>query len=414
MDFFRILILEVWAALLRALFLPVVFLVATLFRLLRLLVRLWRARSFYPEESDDGCPPIPEALVRRPDPCIYSQKLLLEQGLPVTWNNPDIWIAPAADPAAVMPDSYHLTEDTDYLVTVRVHNASTDAALGVRVRLRHRSWGFNVPDLRPVETDGAGQEVSRFVDVAPMGSSLTVFHWHTDALPPGEVKHYCLQASLEHPLDVNPANNVGQENTNVYAANPGHVTPGEVVDVTIPLFNPDRFRQAVRFEATMYRVDHARRHVLRLDPNPGYRRWHLDERIANIVPTLHPHPPPTKPGDEGPSMRSVRSSTGGYRFSLRAQRPLVAVRTRYVGFVPVRERLRGLDVALPGGMQVRAEGRPLEEGLELEGRDTVGVRFTLTVPVGAGPGAVFPINLVAKKANGVLIGGVTLLLRVKE
>ena len=313
MDFVRVLTLELWAALLRALFLPVVFPVALLLRLLRWLAWLWRTRSFYPEEGEGGCPPIPEALVRRPDPCIYSQKLLLEQGLPVTWNNPDIWIAPAADPTAVMPDSYHLTEDTDYLVTVRVHNASTDAALGVRVRLRHRSWGFNIPDLLPVETDGAGQEVSRFVDVAPMGSSLAVFHWHTETLPPGEVKHYCLQASLEHPLDVNLANNVGQENTNVYAANPGHVTPGEVVEVRVPLVNPGRFREAFRFEATLYQVEESRKHVLRLDTNPGYRPWHLDQRIANIVPTLHPESPPAK--RTGRSVVGELDSLSGPRLS---------------------------------------------------------------------------------------------------
>ena len=42
------------------------------------------------EEDDDECnPPFPEGVMRRPDPCIYSQHYLASQGLSVTWNNPD-------------------------------------------------------------------------------------------------------------------------------------------------------------------------------------------------------------------------------------------------------------------------------------------------------------------------------------
>lgn len=412
MGFILTLLMELMTTLLRALLLPIVFLIALLLWLWELLVRIWRAKSFYPGEHDEGCPPLPEAVVRRPDPCLYSQELLMAQGIPVTWNNPDIWIAPASNPAALMPDSYHLTDDTDYLVTVRVHNASTDAALGVRVRLRHRSWGVNVPDLQPVETDGMGQEVSRFVDVAPMGSSPTVFKWHTQKLALGEVKHYCLQASLEHPLDVNTANNVGQENTNVYAANPGHVAPGELVDVAVPLFNADRTAQVFRFEATMYRVDEVQRHVLRLHANPGYRRWSLAQRVANLIPTMHPRPSASTPRErEG---LGARAGTGRHRFSLFAQRPLVAVRTRYIGLTPVRDRLRKLDVAPPPTMVIQAAGQPLGERIEVGANLTVPVRVTLTIPMDVQPGALLPINIIAKKANGVLIGGVTLLLQVKE
>jgi hypothetical protein len=353
--------------------------------------------------------------VRRPDPCIYSQELLMAQGVPVTWNNPDIWIAPAANPAAVMPDSYHLTDDTDYLVTVRVHNASTDAALGVRVRLQHRSWGFNVPDLQPVETNGMGQEVSRFVDVAPMGLSLAVFNWHTQKLAPGEVKHYCLQASLEHPLDVNTANNVGQENTNVYSANPGHVTPGELVEVAVPLFNADRATQAFRFEATMYQMDETQTHVLRLRANSGYRRWSFAQYVANILPAMHPQPPASAPtGHEASGARASRAHTRRYRFSFLAQRPLVAIRTRYIGLEAVLDRLRKLDVVPPPAMTIRAGGRPLGERLEVGANLTVTVGVTLTIPPDARPGALLPINIVARKANGVPVGGVTLLFQVKE
>jgi hypothetical protein len=65
-------------------------------------------------------------------------------------------------------------------------------------------------------------------------------------------------------------------------------------------------------------------------------------------------------------------------------------------------------------MAIRAEGRPLGEGLEVGGKQTVPVRVTLTVPADARPGALLPINIIARQANGVLVGGVTLLLHVKE
>src|SRR5215212_9149113 len=69
--------------------------------LIRVFVRLWEhlkwllhAKSLFPEETEDDCGRIPDPLIRRPDPCIYSQTYLMAQGLPVTWDNPDIWVAP--------------------------------------------------------------------------------------------------------------------------------------------------------------------------------------------------------------------------------------------------------------------------------------------------------------------------------
>jgi hypothetical protein len=414
MGFILTLFLEFLVALLRILLLGFVFLIALLLWLWELLLRLLRTKNLYPSEPEEGCPPLPESIIRRPDPCLYSQELLMEQGVPVTWNNPDIWIAPASNPGAILADSYHLAEDTDYLVTVQVHNASTDAALGVRVRLRFRSWGFNIPDLLPVEIDGMGQEVSRYVDVAPMGSTTTVFHWHTPKLAPGEARHYCLLATLEHPLDVNTANNEGQENTNVYAANPGHVLPGETIEVDVPLHNPERKTERFRFQALIYAVEERKTHVLRLRANPGYRRWSLAQQVANVVPTLHPgRLSAARPG-KGESERPGRPGPGLYRFSFLAQRPLVAIRTRYVGFDPVRDRLRRLDVAPPANMTLRADGRALNELLELGANLTKAVRFRVTVPPDARPGGRYPLTLVAKDAHGMLIGGVTLLLEVKE
>src|SRR4051794_21374195 len=66
-----------------------------------LLKRLWAiikdllARQKIPhpqQEPSVPCITTDHPSVHRPDPCIYSQSFLLKQGLPVTWDNPDIVI----------------------------------------------------------------------------------------------------------------------------------------------------------------------------------------------------------------------------------------------------------------------------------------------------------------------------------
>src|SRR5262245_22921736 len=90
-------------------------LLAWLWRLIeRLRKEGWRDEQ--EQEQKDCHIPFPEDLMRRPDPCIYSQFYLTAQGIPVTWDNPDIWMAKASDPGTIEPDSYHLEEDTDYIV----------------------------------------------------------------------------------------------------------------------------------------------------------------------------------------------------------------------------------------------------------------------------------------------------------
>ena len=237
---------EILVALLRVPVLLIAFVLILLLTIWEWILALLRRHNLYPESDREPCPSLPEPVVRRPDPCIYSQWYLQGQGLPVTWNNPDIWVAPASDPTAVQQDSYNLEENTDYIVSVRVHNASAvDPAIAVRVRLNYRPWSFNSPDLVPVQVDGLGNEVVRFVDVAPLGSSVTQFHWSTPPIPASQSSaHYCLQASLYHPMDTNTENNLGQENTNVYrTASAMMVSPGDLVTVDVPLVNPRRIEQ---------------------------------------------------------------------------------------------------------------------------------------------------------------------------
>lgn len=409
---------EVLVALVRAIVLLLLTLLLLLLRFFEWLCVLWRRRHLYPEEKDEPCGKIPEAVVRRPDPCLYSQRLLMSQGLSVTWNNPDIWAARADNPAAIEPDSYHLQDDTDYIVTVRVHNASTDAAIGVRVRLNYRPWSFNSPDLIPVETDANGDEVVRFVHVPPMSSVPVVpgappvspqfaqFLWHTPKLDPDQPqKHFCLQASLFHPLDVNTSNNMGQENTNVYRSdNPGPATPGETVTVTVPLFNLARRPQRFVFEAQAYTVNDEDRFELDLKTTRGYAHQNLSRRLGNLMPSLHFKADAAVGGE-----KQTRS-----RFDLEYQPRMAGVKTRYEGFDEIRKTLLSRDSSLPPKMIVTVDGKDPQEGIVVPEKGSRDVEVAVTIPPDAKPGSSLPVNLLALSEDGVLAGGVTVIFNIEE
>lgn len=375
------------------------------------------------EEEDDGeeCePPFPEEAMRRPDPCIYSQTYLAGQGLPVTWNNPDIWMARASTPDVIEPDSYHLEEDTDYVVSVRCHNASTDLALGVKVRLLYRPWSFNSPDLLPVQVSSSGQEVVRFVNIPGMGSTIAQFLWHTPTAPPGETRHFCLQAHLSHAMDVNLENNMGQENTNVHSANPGHVAAGELVEVDVPLFNNARGTRRFEFAADAYAVDTAAKVQLELRKNTGREPWPLSKRLGDLIPTflpIEPEPPPPPPEEPIPVVSATAAATSRaaaapkrprYRFGRSGRRTVT--RARYVGHEGYRRELLAQDFALPAGMRFETGGAG--PTLPPAGEQTVPVR--LRVPDDAQTGTEYSINVRADDGDGRLVGGVTFLLKVQN
>lgn len=399
------------------LLLLVVFIPSLLLRFCEKLLKFLRTRNFKAdEEEEDPCnPPFPEPVMRRPDPSIYSQTYLASQGVPVTWNNPDIWMAKAATPNVIEPDSYHLEADTDYIVSVQAHNASTDLALGVKVRLLYRPWSFNSPDLLPVDVNANGQEVVRFVNISGMGSAIAQFNWHTPSVPPGEERHYCLQAHLSHPLDVNLENNVGQENTNVHSANPGHVAPGELIRVDVPFLKLGDEAARVIFQADAYAIDTKETVQLQRQINTGRQRLSLGERIGNVLPMLVPvgrvQPPAPPPG---PTLRraTVPASRGGrWRLVWGRRLPYVVTRARYTGHETYKKALLARNFDLPPGMQFEATEQT--DGPLLKGRATRNVSVQLNVPPQAPIGQQYSINVRAQTETGRLIGGVTFLLNVQ-
>ena len=151
-----------------------------------------------------GCVYIPERIINRPDPCIYSQFLLMQLQQPVTWDNPDVKIFRGG----VEQYTYDLLVDTVYDVVVTVHNSSRDKpALGTTVEIEWVEFGAGAEIRHPIATQNAN------VPVWP-GTIDVVVQWRTPANP----GHYCIEVDLSHPNDGNPANNRGWNNTQVHTA----------------------------------------------------------------------------------------------------------------------------------------------------------------------------------------------------
>lgn len=176
---------------------------------LRKLLLYCRSRDKGPREPHHRCIPIPPEIYQRPDPYLYSQQYLTSLGIAVTWDNPDIWL----ERAGVAVDSYSLDPDTDYTVVIQVWNGSFVApAPGLKVEMVARTFGVG-GGVTPVGTT----LVDLPVRGAPGHPAIARIPWHTP-----DSGHHCLEATLVWPDDANALNNVGQENTDIRQAQPGH------------------------------------------------------------------------------------------------------------------------------------------------------------------------------------------------
>lgn len=179
--------------------------------------RIWQiltAEGKTPE--GDSCVVVPGHIVHKPDPCIYSQFLLMALDQPVTWDNPDVRILLNG----VEQDTYNLSVSTNYDVEITVHNAS-----------REKPANGTSVDVRWIEF-GAGAQIRHAINVLPAnvpvwpGTTVVTTPWRTPDMP----GHFCIEVELTHPNDGNPANNRGWNNTEVHAAH-------SAVDRSIRIFN---------------------------------------------------------------------------------------------------------------------------------------------------------------------------------
>ncbi|MBI3494145.1 MAG: hypothetical protein HY047_20555 [Acidobacteria bacterium] len=159
------------------------------------------------------CQVIPPDIYKRPDPLIYSQSYLMSLGLAVTWDNPDIHlyaIGPPPGNARTPIASNALQPDTTYDVRARIYNGSNEApAIGMAVDFSYLSFGIGTTST-PIGTTVVDLPV-RGAPGHPVTASML---WRTPVVR----GHYCLQVKLNWADDANPNNNLGQENTDVGAA----------------------------------------------------------------------------------------------------------------------------------------------------------------------------------------------------
>lgn len=358
------------------------------------LIEILRKKNFKEIEDKEPCVlPFPEDVIRRPDPCIYSQTYLMEQSLPVTWNNPDIWVSKKVTPNIIEPDSYHLDDDTDYIVSVRVHNASVDPAIGVRVRLVYRPWSFNSPDLVPVETDASGNEVVKIVNISPMGSVVVQFNWHTpDVLPGEESRHYCIQAIPYHPMDINIKNNLGQENTLVFNQPSARLLSNERVDFTVPIFNHSGEVRKYRIKTWNYQTDEKETIELRLKSNTGRMKLNGSKKLQRMIPEV-----------------AVGLKKGRNRnwLGLEWASDIVTIKNRYIGYEDHKARLQSSSYSLPENLDLTLDGE--REGFDLKPKESKELRFSIVNSKNHANATTYQITIAAVTEQKTVAGGITVI-----
>lgn len=208
-----------------------------------------------------SCTKINNPALVRPDPLLYSQRYLLDRGLAVTWDNPDIVLFRNGVPVS----SSDLQPSTTYDVNIRIWNNSLEApVVAMPVHLSYLDFGVGTTPI-PIASTTA--------DVGVKGSAeqpATVSIPWTTPVTPG---HYCLQVQLDPADDVDRSNNLGQENTNVVAA----TSPATF---TFTLHNNTRTERTYRFTLDGYELP-ARQPCG--DEKPA-------ERLERHRPARHPVP----------------------------------------------------------------------------------------------------------------------------
>jgi hypothetical protein len=155
-----------------------------------------------PSHPNCVCPPA----LKRPDPFLYSQQYLLSLGLPVTWDNPDIYIYQGN----TLVDPHNLQANTAYTVVARIWNNSPDVpVIDMTVNFSYLSFGMGTQS-NPI----GATTVDLGAEGLPGCPAFAYMQWTT----PSTLGHYCLQVLLEPPDDSNWLNNLGQRNTDVTQA----------------------------------------------------------------------------------------------------------------------------------------------------------------------------------------------------
>jgi hypothetical protein len=167
---------------------------------------------------------------------IYSQYYLMEQGLAVTWNNPDIELR---QNGVVVP-STEVQPGAIYEITAQIWNGSIEApVVHLPVQFSYLQFGIGTKKIPIGET---------FIDLPVKGAPglpvKATLNWSTPTAP----GHYCLQVEPIWAHDANPFNNLGQENVDIKPLNSPHAT------FTFPVQNNGPARVTVELRADFYTI----------------------------------------------------------------------------------------------------------------------------------------------------------------
>jgi hypothetical protein len=158
------------------------------------------------KDDKDPCGRINNPAFHRPDPCIYDQYYLESLGLAVTWDNPDISLLRNGVPVV----ETQLLPSTEYTIQATIWNNSYEApVVAMPVQFSFLSFGVATTSTPIAATT---------VDVGVKGGmgqpAIVDIPWVTPPTP----GHYCLQVQFECFDDLNPDNNLGQNNLQVVPA----------------------------------------------------------------------------------------------------------------------------------------------------------------------------------------------------
>jgi len=272
--------------------------------LLKSLVRLCKLANRDRGRPNDGT--VPPWAYRQPDPLIYSQQYLQALALAVTWDNPDIHLELLAAPG-VPVDSHSLKPDTAYVVVARIWNGATTApAVGLPVKVSYLEFGIGT-----TRHDVGMTKVDLPVKGAVGCPAFAHVGWRTPVQP----GHYCLQVELFWDDDANPANNMGQHNTDVKPLNSPHAA------FTFPLRNDGPARRAVTLHVDSYRIPDLEPCEAEGDGNDGGNHRHVlldrHQRAAWPVPpgwevVVHPSEAVLAPGETVTATVDI-TAPDGYR-----------------------------------------------------------------------------------------------------
>jgi hypothetical protein len=209
-------------------------------------------------------------------------------GLAVTWDNPDIILLRNG----VIVAESDLLPNTEYEIRATIWNNSYEApVVGLQVDFSYLSFGAGTVNT-PIDTKFVNLGVKGGVGHPAHGS---VF-WTT---PPAG--HYCILVTLKCADDLNPANNVGQNNVDVVAAQ-------SPATFAFQLRNDTERRHVYRFEVDAYTLPPQPQCPAVLEQTSNTtERWKsiqaMHDRKRYPMPSgwsadFSPAQPPLQPGDE--------------------------------------------------------------------------------------------------------------------